>query len=100
MLDNKPAQAMEYYNKLYLLNKSNLVNLYAMARLQAKNGNKAEAFKWLNEAVQAGFNYTYVLKYDPALKNLRNDVTWKKMMSSVTGKEYFSSAQNNDAVNF
>jgi hypothetical protein len=91
---------MEYFNSLYILNKNENINLYNLARLEAKNGNKTGAFKWLKLALEAGFNYTYVLKYDPALKNLRNDSNWKKMISSVSGKEYFSVEQNTEAVNF
>ena len=90
MLDNKPEEAMAYFNRLYLLNKTDKINLYNMARLQATTGNKTQAFNWLNLAVEAGFNYNYVLKYDPALKNLRKDAYWKKMIKGIKGKEYFS----------
>ena len=69
------------------------MNLYNIARLHALSENKSEAWKWLQQALQAGFNYTYVLKNDPALKNLRKDAQWKKTIGAIIAKEYFSSGK-------
>ncbi len=93
MLNNKPKQAFEYYKRLYLINKTDSINLYNMARLEAKNSNNPEAWKWLELALQAGFNYKYVIEFDPALKNLHKETKWKKMFSGIKGKAYFSPDQ-------
>lgn len=93
MLNNKPKQVLDYYNRLYLVNKTDSINLYCLARLEAKNGNKPEAWKWLELALQAGFNYKYVIEFDPALKNLHKETKWKKMFSGIKGKAYFSPDQ-------
>ena len=80
--------ALEICNLLFMHNKDDSMNLYTIARIHALAGNKAQAWKWLKLAMQAGFNYHYVFNYDPAMKSLRNDVQWKKIIPGITGDEY------------
>ena len=93
VMAKNPKQALAIYNILFLRNKQDSMNLYNIARLHALSENKSEAWKWLQQALQAGFNYTYVLKNDPALKNLRKDAQWKKTIGAIIAKEYFSSGK-------
>ncbi len=88
VMTKNTKRALEIYNLLLLRNKADSMNLYTIARLYAMAGNKAQAWKWLKLAMQSGFNYHYVLKYDAALGNLRKDADWKKTIPGITGKEY------------
>ena len=85
-LIKKPKLALENYKLIYELNKTDNINLYTIARLYAATGNKPQAWKWLNLALEAGFNYTYVLKYDPSLQSFRKDNKWTKMLSDIEVK--------------
>lgn len=53
---------------------------YTLARLYAWSNKKAEAMKWLQEALNKGFDSKLVMKYDPAFKDLRADAAFQKMM--------------------
>ncbi len=88
VLKDKPKDALEYYNRLYRINNHDPGILYNIARIHAKGGNKTEAYKWLNKAISAGFNYTYVLQHDPYLQMVRAGNEWKKMISAVEGIPY------------
>jgi tetratricopeptide (TPR) repeat protein len=84
-------QALEIYTGIYQMNKNDSINLYNMARQYALLGNKTEAWKWLEMAMQQGFNYRNVLQYDPALKNLRKQGASHPRFLDLKAKEYFSS---------
>lgn len=46
---------------------------YNLACANALNGNKSEAYSWLDKALEAGFGNTKLLKEDTDLNSLRND---------------------------
>lgn len=82
-LTQKPKLALENYYQIYNLNKGDKNNLYTIARLHAAAGHTPEAWKWLYLALEAGFNYTYVLKYDPLMQKLHKDDKWHNILSSI-----------------
>lgn len=63
---------------------------YTIARLYSLTNNRAEAFKWLKMATTKGFNYGYVLQYDPAIATLRASPGWKKFYSGINFRKYVS----------
>lgn len=57
--------------------------LYNLACTLSLNGNKVEAFKYLEEAIQKGFKQVGTLKNDPDLKNLRDDERFEKIVNMI-----------------
>jgi serine/threonine protein kinase/Flp pilus assembly protein TadD len=56
---------------------------YDLAEIYAIQGNKAEAYKWLEKAIDAGWrDYREAMK-DPLLENLRGEDKFKQMMADV-----------------
>jgi tetratricopeptide (TPR) repeat protein len=56
---------------------------YDIAEIYAIQGNKAEAYKWLQKAIDAGWRGYRWAATDPLLENLRNDDKFKRMMADV-----------------
>ncbi len=57
--------------------------LYDLAAINAIQGNKAEAYKWLQKAIDAGWRTYRLGLIDPLMENLRNDEQFKQMMAQV-----------------
>jgi tetratricopeptide (TPR) repeat protein len=72
---------------------SRRIPAYSIARLYAKTGNTKQALKWLQTAIDYGFNLSFVLKYDPYMENLRKTSGWKKLTRNIMFKTY--NTQNN-----
>lgn len=88
LLSQHPKEALGFYTQLYNENKNNFLVMYSIARLYAKLGNDAEAFKWLQLSLQKGFNYSYVLRFDPYTESLRKSAKWNSLLKGVTMKSY------------
>ncbi|MNR65275.1 hypothetical protein D3C85_1882500 [compost metagenome] len=58
--------------------------MYSIARMYAKAGNKKEAWQWLQKALDKGFLYSYVLKYDTTWDDYRRETKWKSLMKQYT----------------
>jgi len=57
--------------------------LYYFAAIHAIQNHKAEAYKWLQKAIEAGWrDYRFTIR-DPWFENLRNDDQFKQMMAQV-----------------
>ncbi len=56
---------------------------YDLAAINAIQGNKAEAYKWLQKAIDAGWRTYRLGLIDPLMENLRNDEQFKQMMAQV-----------------
>ena len=80
LFKNELKPAFENYEQLVNLNMHDSINLYNLARISALSGKKTAAWHWLEAALSAGFNYSFVLKFDPYLKLLRKDKYWQIMM--------------------
>ncbi|MBL7702131.1 MAG: caspase family protein [Ferruginibacter sp.] len=92
MLSGKPKQAIEFYTKSFNSQQTDTAwyNSYSLARLYAKTANTTEAWKYLQYAIDFGFNFSFVLQNDSLMENLRNTAKWKTMMGSITMKKYKS----------
>ncbi len=56
---------------------------YNIAAINAIQGNKVEAYKWLKKAIDVGWRDFRLGQRDPLLENLRNDEQFKQMMAQV-----------------
>jgi tetratricopeptide (TPR) repeat protein len=89
MLANKPKQAIDFYQKsIHAQETDPWFNHYSLARLYAKLGNTKQAWKALQNAINFGFNYGYVLQNDSYLNSLRKTAKWQSMINNITVKKY------------
>jgi tetratricopeptide (TPR) repeat protein len=90
MLANKPTQAIDFYTKSRDAKgaNANWYTSYSLARLYAKTGNVNEAWKYLQLAIKAGFNFGYVLQNDSYMEGLRNTAKWQTTISTISMKKY------------
>jgi len=57
---------------------------FTMAEGYALLGEKAEALRWLEHAVDKGWiNYPYLSEVDPWLQNIRSELRFEKLMRRV-----------------
>lgn len=92
LLEGKINEAINFYKKSMAeqeLNTgySNYAN-YTLARLYAKTGNANEAFKYLQLAIKAGFNYSFILENDSYIESLRKTPKWQTMINGMSLKKY------------
>jgi tetratricopeptide (TPR) repeat protein len=96
MLYDKPKQAIEFYKKSINAQETDpWFNYYSVARLYAKTGNAKEAWKYLQSAIDMGFNYSYILQYDSYMESLRKTAKWQTMIAGISLKKY----KTNKSVN-
>jgi TolB-like protein/Tfp pilus assembly protein PilF len=59
---------------------------FSMAAIYAVQGNKEDALRWLQKAVDAGYrNYRYLSRY-PLLENIRDDERFKRIIDDTKAK--------------
>jgi tetratricopeptide (TPR) repeat protein len=91
LLANKPKEALLFYQRSLHAQKNDVwFTSYSLARSYAQTGNDKEAFKWLQVAIDHGFNYSFVLLNDPYMDDLRKTAKWQTMISSISAKKYRS----------
>jgi serine/threonine protein kinase len=56
---------------------------YNLAGNYAARGNKQEAYKWLQEAIDLGFNQHHFAEIDPAMESLYEDAQFQNMMADL-----------------
>ena len=83
LLRNQPEEALNFYLKKLELFPGDCTTMYSIARIYAKMRQKDLAWKWLDKALRAGFEYPYVLKNDPYLENIRNAARWKFLNNAI-----------------
>ncbi len=89
MLANKPKQAIDFYQKsIHAQETDPWFNHYSLARLYAKSGNTKQAWKALQNAINFGFIYGYVLQNDSYLDSLRKTAKWQTVINNITVKKY------------
>jgi hypothetical protein len=59
---------------------------YDMAEIKAVLGNKAEAYEWLQKAIDAGWRMYYIAEVDAFFEGLRGDERFKRMMADVKAR--------------
>ena len=87
-LHNK--EALIFYQQLLKGNEKDNMIMFTIARLYARSGKTTEAWKWLEAALQNGFNYSFVLKYDQDMNALRKNNKWKNLMDGFKPRTYLS----------
>jgi tetratricopeptide (TPR) repeat protein len=75
-------RAVNYYKDSITAALSYPERLYAIATLYAANNKKEEAFKYVTEALENGFSYGYVLRFDPVWFAWENTESWKNLISN------------------
>ena len=94
LLAGQPKQALRYYRDYLTGNDNDSMTLYTIGRLYAQMGNTAEAFKWLEKAMAKGFNYSFVLTYDPAWEAYRKLPMWTALRTRFPNKKMYHSIYN------
>lgn len=56
---------------------------YTMARAACKQENMKQAYEELQKAIEHGFHYYWILKYDPVWEKVRGQDKWNKITSMV-----------------
>ena len=59
---------------------------YELVTCYATRGNKDEAYKWLQQAIDLGFLQHHFAQADPALEDLYQDVQFIEMMSDLENR--------------
>ena len=59
---------------------------YGIAAINAIQGEKGKAYKWLERAIDAGWRFYRLGLRDPLLENLRDDEQFKELMAQVKAK--------------
>ncbi len=86
-----PNDALPFYQNYLAQNKNDFSTLYTLAKLYAQLGNKTDAWKNLEAAVDNGFPYSYILNDDAIWDEYRKDDKWnntiiKKLKEKVYPK--------------
>ncbi len=90
LLSNNQKDAIKYYKEYLLLQPNDHEAMYSIARMYAKTGDKSQAWKWLKAAMDHGFLYDFVLKFDPYWDAFRKEAKWKKLLNQYKMKQYFT----------
>jgi TolB-like protein/lipoprotein NlpI len=61
---------------------------YTIACIKAIQGNKTEAYRWLQKAIEAGWRYFRLGLRNPMFEDLHEDKQFKQMMEDVKAKVY------------
>lgn len=93
LLSNQPKKAIERYKNYLTFEPNDAEAMYSIARMHAKAGNKKEAWQWLQKAIDKGFLYGYVLKYDSIWTSYRNETKWTSLMKQYKFKQYSDVAE-------
>ncbi|TRZ88925.1 tetratricopeptide repeat protein [bacterium] len=59
---------------------------FSMAAIYAVQGNKEEALRWLQKAVDAGYRYYRDISRYPLLENIRDDARFKRIIDETKAK--------------
>lgn len=76
LMSGKPNDALPFYQKYLAQNKNDFSTLYTLSKLYAQLGNKTDAWRILEEALDKGFPYSYILKNDAIWDEYRKDDKW------------------------
>lgn len=87
LLSRNYKEALATYQELLGFNAADSCAMYSISRVYALQNNKSKAMQWLKKAVAAGFNYGWVLQFDPAMDSLRKTSAYKAIMKRKM-KEY------------
>jgi eukaryotic-like serine/threonine-protein kinase len=79
----KPEEARKILNKLTELSRQKYVSPYYLAEIHGGLGEKDEAFKWLDKALEMREGPMVYLKVEPFFKELRSDPRFDNLIAKV-----------------
>ena len=88
VLANDPNKAISFYKTYVALKPLDANTCYTLARLYAGKKNNAEAFSWLEKAINSGFNYSFILKEDPLMTELGKTEKWTSLLKNMKYKNW------------
>lgn len=88
LLKKDQAKAIPFYMDYLSQVPGDSLCMYSIARLYAQSGKKAAAMEWLQKAISHGYDYSWVLKMDPAFNAMRKQSQWTKLMAQVKPRLY------------
>ena len=88
MLSNLPDNAIAFYKTFTKLMPKDPNVYYTLARIYAQKKQPKEAWEFLESAIAKGFNYSFILKTDPYLVEMRTTGKWNDLMKKITPKKY------------
>ena len=88
LLQQQPEKAIFYYQQYLQLQPNDALAMYSISRMYALQKNNQESLGWLTKAFNAGFNYSWVLKFDPLMEQLRKTTGWRSLVAKQTPKKY------------
>ncbi|TMI97802.1 MAG: hypothetical protein E6H06_00785 [Bacteroidetes bacterium] len=83
LLSNHPKEALPLYMDYLMNDSSQYLTMYTIARLNAQLKNTSEAWRWLKLAIEKGFSYYWVLKYDSVWDAYRSLQPWKDITAKI-----------------
>jgi len=95
LLSKQPKQALGWYKQYLFENNNDNQTTYTIARLYAQMGDNSGAWKWLEDAMKKGFNYSWVLKYDPVWEKYRDTQKWNSLLTRYPNVRTYVSAFKN-----
>jgi tetratricopeptide (TPR) repeat protein len=87
-LSGKTNDAIAFYKAVLDERPDDMYACYSLARLYAGKKNNKEAFNWLSRAINKGFNYSFIFKYDPVMANLREKADWIAATKKIHAKDW------------
>ena len=90
LLSGQPKQALYYYQGYLRGNENDSMALYTIGRLYAQIGNTSAAWKSLELSLKNGFNYSWVLKFDPVWNAYRQSPKWKALTDRYPNNKLYS----------
>jgi len=83
LLSNHPKDALPFYTDYLKDDSIPCLTMYSIARINAQLKNAPEAWKWLKLAIDKGFRYYWVIKYDTAWNDFRKLQPWKDITAKI-----------------
>lgn len=95
LMAKQPEQALPWYTKYLAENGNDEKTTYTIARLHAQMTDNEGAWRWLETSLKKGFNYSWVLKFDPVWEPYRNSKKWNDLIAQYPNiKTYLSVYKN------
>jgi tetratricopeptide (TPR) repeat protein len=88
LLSKNPKQALLFYREYLALHPDDSLAMYTIARLFAQMKNTTEAWKWLKQSIDKGFNFYWVLQMDESWNSFRSSGKWKELTGKIEKTVY------------
>ncbi|HEX4877912.1 MAG TPA: tetratricopeptide repeat protein, partial [Chitinophagaceae bacterium] len=85
-LSGQLQKALPFYTAYNTLYPNDAGTMYTIARIYAMQNKQPEAWKWLTLAINKGFNYYWVLKFDESWNKFRPSPKWEQLTGNIKSK--------------